>query len=57
MLSEQYGNEIEILGFPANDFLWQEPGKNSKIKSFCQTNYGVEFPMFEKTAVKKTSIK
>ena len=37
-----------IVGFPSNDFLWQEPGKNSKIKSFCQTKYGVEFPMFEK---------
>ncbi len=43
---------LEILGFPANNFLSQEPGSNAEIKSFCQINYGVEFPMFAKISVK-----
>ncbi len=41
-----------ILGFPANNFLWQEPGTNARIKSFCSLKYGVEFPMFSKISVK-----
>ncbi len=41
-----------ILGFPANNFLWQEPESNAKIKSFCSIKYGVEFPMFSKISVK-----
>ncbi len=41
-----------ILGFPANDFLRQEPGDEAQIKSFCTTNYGVTFPMFGKIKVK-----
>ncbi len=41
-----------ILGFPANNFLWQEPGNNARIKSFCSLKYGVEFPMFSKISVK-----
>jgi len=52
-LYEKYNNEVAILGFPSNDFLRQEPGKNSEIKTFCSTNYGVEFPLFEKIVVKK----
>ena len=52
-LYEKYKNDLVVLGFPANNFL-QEPGKNAKIKSFCSTEYGVTFPMFEKTNVKKS---
>ncbi len=37
-----------VLGFPANDFAGQEPGGNEEIESFCTTNFGVDFPMFEK---------
>ena len=44
---------MEILGFPSNDFLWQEPGKNSEIKNFCSTEYNVTFPLFDKISVKK----
>ncbi len=54
ILSEQYANEIEILGFPANDFLWQEPGSNDKIKQFCSSKYNESYPMFEKISVKKS---
>ena len=52
-LSEKYKEDLVVLGFPSNNFLWQEPGKNDKIKQFCQTQYGVTFPMFEKVSVKK----
>ena len=41
-----------VLGFPANNFLWQEPGTNEAIKAFCSTRYGVTFPMFAKVSVK-----
>lgn len=43
---------FEVLGFPANEFLAQEPGTNEEIASFCRSNYGVDFPMFEKIVVK-----
>ena len=39
---------LVVLGFPANDFAGQEPGSNEEIESFCTTNFGVDFPMFEK---------
>lgn len=39
---------LVVLGFPANDFAGQEPGANEEIESFCTTNFGVDFPMFEK---------
>jgi len=41
-----------VLGFPANNFLWQEPGTNAEIESFCTLNYHVTFPMFAKLSVK-----
>jgi len=41
-----------IVGFPANNFLSQEPGTNEEIASFCQLNYGVTFPMMSKISVK-----
>lgn len=51
-LHEQFGDKVTILGFPANNFMWQEPGSNNEIASFCQKNYGVTFQMFEKISVK-----
>ncbi len=41
-----------VLGFPANDFLGQEPGTDAQIAEFCRSTYGVEFPMFSKITVK-----
>ena len=41
-----------IVGFPANDFLWQEPGSDKEIAAFCKKNYGVTFPMMSKITVK-----
>jgi len=51
-LHEQYGNKVTVLGFPANNFLWQEPGTSADIAEFCEMNYGVTFQMFEKVSVK-----
>ena len=53
-LYDQYGDEgLVVLGFPSNDFMGQEPGSEETIEEFCRLTYGVEFPMFEKTSVKK----
>lgn len=46
-----HGDKVAILGFPSNDFGKQEPGTESEIATFCEKNYGVEFPMFEKISV------
>ena len=40
-----------IIGFPANNFMSQEPGTNAEIGAFCQKNYGVTFPMMSKVSV------
>lgn len=52
-LYETYKDKgLEVLGFPANNFLWQEPGSNEEISQFCSLEYGVSFPMFSKVSVK-----
>jgi glutathione peroxidase len=51
-LHETYGDTVVVLGFPANNFMWQEPGSNKDIAQFCSLTYGVTFPMFEKISVK-----
>jgi glutathione peroxidase len=43
---------LVILGFPANNFMSQEPGTNAEIQSFCSRTYNVTFPMFSKISVK-----
>jgi glutathione peroxidase len=45
-----------IIGFPCNQFASQDPGNSSEIKDFCQKNYGVSFPMMQKTNVKGDSV-
>jgi len=50
------GDDFVIIGFPANNFLKQEPGLNTEIKSFCIQNYGVSFPMMAKISVKGNDI-
>ena len=51
-LYDKYKNEnFVIIGFPANNFLWQEPGTNKEIAEFCKKNYGVTFPMMSKISV------
>jgi glutathione peroxidase len=43
---------LVVLGFPANEFGAQEPGTNQEIQQFCESKFGVQFPMFEKIVVK-----
>lgn len=51
-LYREYGERgLVVVGFPANDFGAQEPGSNDEIATFCTTNFGVDFPMFEKIVV------
>lgn len=45
-------NNFVIVGFPANNFMSQEPGTNKEISAFCTENYGVTFPMMSKISVK-----
>lgn len=51
LYSEYKDKGLVVAGFPANDFGAQEPGSNEEIESFCTTNFGVDFPMFEKIVV------
>lgn len=52
-LYEQYKDKnFVIIGFPANNFMSQEPGTNEEIAAFCSKNYGVSFPMMAKISVK-----
>lgn len=49
---EKYKDKgLVVLGFPCNQFMNQEPGSEEDIKSFCELNYGVTFPMFAKVEV------
>ncbi|MCC7441274.1 MAG: redoxin domain-containing protein [Bdellovibrionales bacterium] len=52
-LYEEYrARGLEVLGFPANEFLGQEPGTNAEIQEFCRMSFGVKFPLFSKVVVK-----
>jgi glutathione peroxidase len=54
---DKYKDEgLVILGFPANNFMGQEPGSDSKIKEFCTKKFEVSFPMFSKISVKGKNI-
>jgi len=56
-LYREYGGEnFTIIGFPANNFMNQEPGTNEEIVAFCQENYGVTFSMMSKVSVKGSDI-
>jgi glutathione peroxidase len=51
-LHEQYKDKgVVVIGFPANDFMGQEPGASTEIAAFCSKNYGVTFPMMDKVTV------
>ncbi|HEV8159806.1 MAG TPA: glutathione peroxidase, partial [Pyrinomonadaceae bacterium] len=43
---------LEVLAFPANNFMGQEPGTEDEIQEFCSTNFNVQFPLFSKISVK-----
>jgi glutathione peroxidase len=52
-LSHQFGDKLVIIGFPSNDFKEQETKDNADIVNFCKKNYGVNFPLMEKSIVIK----
>lgn len=56
LYKKYHSQGFEIIGFPANNFMKQEPGSNEEIKSFCEKNYGVSFPMMSKISVKGKDI-
>jgi glutathione peroxidase len=51
LYAEKHSAGLEVLGFPANDFMAQEPGPDAEIASFCSTQYDVKFPLFAKISV------
>lgn len=56
-LYEKYRDRgFVVLAFPANNFLWQEPGTDPEIKQFCTSKYHVTFPIFSKISVKGSDI-
>ena len=54
-LQQQYKDQLVVLGFPANDFKGQEKSDNQNIAAFCKKNYGVSFPLMEKSIVIKNN--
>jgi glutathione peroxidase len=54
-LYNQYNGKLVIIAFPANDFKEQEQGTDSEIAAFCKKNYGVTFPLAQKSSVVKTA--
>ncbi len=53
-LSEEYKDKLVVLGFPANDFKEQEKGTDAEIATFCKVNFGVTFPLMQKSIVVKS---
>ena len=51
-LYRQYNDKLEVIAVPCNDFGRQEPGAPSEISDFCEVNYGVTFPILEKSNIK-----
>jgi glutathione peroxidase len=54
-LHREHADSVTVLGFPSNNFLWQEPGTEQDILAFCSTNYDVTFKLFSKISVKGKS--
>ncbi len=52
LYGEYQAKGFEVLGFPANNFMGQEPGTDEEIKEFCSSNFDVKFPLFSKISVK-----
>ncbi|MBN2274146.1 MAG: glutathione peroxidase [Bacteroidales bacterium] len=54
-LHERYGDTLQIIAFPANDFAGQEKSNDHEIAQFCRLNYGVTFPVVKKGVVAKSA--
>jgi glutathione peroxidase len=55
-LYKKYKGKLVVVGFPANNFMGQEPGTNEEIKEFCTGKFNVTFPMAAKVSVKGSDI-
>jgi glutathione peroxidase len=54
-LADEYKDKLVVLGFPANDFKEQEKGTDTTIAEFCRVNFGVTFPLMQKSSVIKSA--
>lgn len=52
ILAARYRESLVIVGFPSNNFLFQEPGANEDIQKFCEVNYHISFPMAARISVR-----
>lgn len=55
-LQDSYADKLQVIAFPCNDFGSQEPGNNSQIAQFCESNYSIKFPVMSKINIRKTPI-
>jgi glutathione peroxidase len=55
-LQDSYGDQLQVIAFPCNDFGSQEPGNNSQIAQFCESNYSIKFPVMSKINIRKKPI-
>ena len=55
-LQDLYSDKLQVIAFPCNDFGSQEPGNNSQIAQFCESNYSIKFPVMSKINIRKTPI-
>jgi len=53
-LADEYKDKLVVIGFPANDFKEQEKGTDAEIAQFCKANFGVSFPLMQKSGVIKS---
>ncbi|HEX6334965.1 MAG TPA: glutathione peroxidase [Flavisolibacter sp.] len=53
-LQDEWGQKVQVVAFPANDFKQQEEGSDEEIAAFCKRHYGVNFPVAKKSSVKKS---
>ena len=50
-IQDLYGKDLQVIGFPCNQFMGQEPGTDEEIQTFCKTKYDVNFPVMKKIEV------
>ena len=55
-LQDQYGDKLQVIAFPCNDFGSQEPGTDKQIAQFCESNYNVKFPVMSKINIRSKPI-
>ena len=56
ILQDKYSDKVQVIAFPCNDFGSQEPGSESQIAQFCETNYNIRFPIMSKVNIKSSPI-